>query len=138
VQQDQSGISKVGTIPPSGGAFEPIRDAQVRDADYSPDGALIAAIQTRQNTQFRNQPGNRMFVMNADGTNIWTVVDSTQIGYSFWCSWYADGQSIVISATGLQSTRRQLLVYRFGQGSVEFLFPNGTIVAENPNCGPKP
>lgn len=77
--------------------------------------------------------------MNADGTNIQTLVDTTQVGYTFRCSWYPDGQSIVFAATGsIQSTRRHFMIYRFGQASVDTLFPTDAINRENPNCGPKP
>lgn len=131
VQQNQGGNLKAGTIPAAGGAFVPIINEQVGDADYSPDGTRIAAIHVF--------PANRLYLMNSDGTNLQTLVDTTQVGYVLSCSWYPDGKSIVISAIpDRQSTRRRLMIYRLGQASPELLFPDDTIGRERPNCGPKP
>jgi Tol biopolymer transport system component len=81
-------------------------DANDRAATYSPDGAMLAFDSTRDST--RDDVITRVYVMNADGSNIRRLTD----GADDWgATWSPDGNSIAYkSAFGPPGSPEQIMV----------------------------
>jgi Tol biopolymer transport system component len=70
---------------------EMVGDGNAWDPAVSPDGKRIAFV------SYRDEPGFRLYVMNADGANATKLTtEGNTFGYAYPC-WAADGKSIVFA-----------------------------------------